>query len=180
MIVKDEKKENLIDELVDVCQRITELETPRAEVVASGKTFDRSLEKIEAAKQEWESTVDSLANLVCLLDEEGRVTRANKTIENWNLAQVTDVKGTDIHQLLHPNCSDDACYMTSTWPQLWQELLKGKPGEFEVEDKILRRHLRIQVRPTLIKKLKTAETQLALSLPSSTIYRHKRRLRRFW
>ena len=48
---------------------------------------------VERAKQEWEATLDSLDHLVCLLDAQGRVVRANRTIERWQLASVVAVGG---------------------------------------------------------------------------------------
>ena len=48
------------------------------------------LKKVERAKQEWESTADSLPELVCLVDDRGRIIRANRTVETWNLARVVD------------------------------------------------------------------------------------------
>ena len=37
--------------------------------------------KVEQAKQEWEATLDVLPQLICLIDEDGKLLRANRTIE---------------------------------------------------------------------------------------------------
>ena len=56
---------------------------------------------IARAKFEWETTVDVLSDLICLLDSAGRVTRVNRVVERWNLGSVTGVLGRDLHGLLH-------------------------------------------------------------------------------
>jgi two-component system phosphate regulon sensor histidine kinase PhoR len=105
------------------------------------------LEKIERAKQEWESTADSLPELVCLVDDRGRIIRANRTVETWGLAQVVDVKGWTVHELLHPDCTDSSCYLNSFWKGAWEEALQGRPAQCEAYDEFLKRHVLVQVQP---------------------------------
>ena len=105
------------------------------------------LGKIERAKQEWESTADSLPELVCLVDDRGRVIRANRTVETWNLGRVVDVKGREFHELLHPGCADPSCYLHSFWKQAREEAIRGQPAQCEAYDEFLKRHVLIQVRP---------------------------------
>jgi PAS domain S-box-containing protein len=104
-------------------------------------------DQIERAKQEWEITVDSLPQLVCLLDDGGLVLRANRCVENWGLSPVTEVEGLALHNLLHKDCPDPGCYFQTSWHQAWQEVTAGRAAEFEVEDRPLDRWLRFQVRP---------------------------------
>ncbi len=111
------------------------------------------LEQIEQAKQEWEVTADALPQIVCLLDEHRRVLRANRGVERWGLARVVDVKGREVHDLLHPGCTDPACYLETFLGQAWGELANARPAECEAEDGLLKRHLHIQVRPISIQKL---------------------------
>lgn len=106
-----------------------------------------SLALIEQAKQEWESTVDSLPEFIALLDRQGAIRRANRTVEQWGLAQVIEVKGQGLHELFHPDCHDVLCYLRDFWDRAWQELAQGRPAECEAEDKILQRHLHFQIRP---------------------------------
>jgi PAS domain-containing protein len=118
--VKDEdktKEEHLIDELVELRQRIAELEALEAERKRAEEALKKSLKQIERAKQEWESTADSLSTLICLLDDRGRVLRANRTVEHWNLERVVSVKGQGMHELLHRGCTDPACYLEAFWPR---------------------------------------------------------------
>ena len=106
------------------------------------------LNQIERAKQEWEVTIDSLPQLVCLLDERGRILRVNRTVEDWGLSPVTEVKGRDLHHLLHKDCSDPGCYFETYWLLERQDVTEGQAAEFEVEDLLLNRWLRFQVRST--------------------------------
>lgn len=111
--------------------------------------LQETLQQIELAKQEWEASIDSLSQLVCLLDGQGQVLRANRTIARWGLSRVTSVKGINIHELLHPDCNDPQCYLRTFWAQSWKRLVQGYSAETEAEDKILKRHLLIQVRPVI-------------------------------
>ncbi|MGB9149759.1 MAG: hypothetical protein WCB36_05880, partial [Burkholderiales bacterium] len=43
---------------------------------------------IAQAKLEWESTADSLPQMVFLLDEKTNVIRANRTVERWGVGRV--------------------------------------------------------------------------------------------
>ncbi|MEW5956149.1 MAG: GAF domain-containing protein [Chloroflexota bacterium] len=113
------------------------------------QALQETLQQIELAKQEWEATIDSLSQLVCLLDGQGQVLRANRTIARWGLSRVTTVKGMNIHELLHPHCADPNCYLKTFWAQSWKRLVQGYSAETEAEDKILQRHVLIQVRPVI-------------------------------
>ena len=50
-------------------------------------------ESLSQIKQEWESTADLLSEFICLLDDPQRIMRANRTVENWDFGQVTNVRG---------------------------------------------------------------------------------------
>ena len=102
------------------------------------ETVQQNLLEIEQAKQEWEATLDSFSELICLLDEQGRVVRANLTVERWDLAKVTEVKGRDFSKLLG---------MGQPWSRAWSTVQQGQSFEFEYEDPILKRPLHVQVRP---------------------------------
>jgi two-component system NtrC family sensor kinase len=105
------------------------------------------LGKIERAKQEWESTADSLPEFICLVDHRGHIRRANRTVETWNLARVVDVKGLRVHELLHPGCASSSCYFASFWAEAWQEAIQGKPARCEAYDEALQRHVLVEVQP---------------------------------
>ncbi|GIK43569.1 MAG: PAS domain-containing protein [Chloroflexi bacterium] len=123
--------------------------------------LEDSLRQIEQAKQEWEATVDSLPQLVCLLDRERQIIRANRTVENWNLAPVTMVKGRELHQLLHPDCLRPACYLATFLKAAWPNLMEGRSAETEAEDTYLGRYFYLQARPVLAKTGQKSEASFA-------------------
>lgn len=116
------------------------------------KSLEESLMLISQAKQEWESTVDSLPQLICLIDDQGYILRANQTVERWNLGQPGNVKRRKIHELFHPHCTDPDCYLRNIWWRARETPANGRPFEYEVEDKVLERHFSIQVQPILSKQ----------------------------
>jgi PAS domain S-box-containing protein len=59
-----------------------------------------SHEQVLRAKQEWQGSVDVLAQLICLVDADGRVLRANRALEGFGLGTVKDVTGTGFMALL--------------------------------------------------------------------------------
>lgn len=99
---------------------------------------------VEQAKQEWEATIDSLPQLVCLLDIEGRILRANRTLERWGLGQVTSANGEVMHDLLHPECGGESCIVTDflNQSQAQQTML-----EIEAYDSRLGRHFQMRAQP---------------------------------
>jgi two-component system cell cycle sensor histidine kinase/response regulator CckA len=109
--------------------------------------LQESLRLIGRAKREWESSIDSLPDLICLVDDQGHILRTNRTVERWNLGQVANLRGKRIHEFFHPGCTDPACYLEVFWSLAWDELNYGRSTECEVKDRVLERHLHIQVRP---------------------------------
>ena len=109
--------------------------------------LQQSLSQIERAKREWEITADSLSSVICLLDRQGRVLRVNRTIEQWSLAEVLNVKGQSVHDVLHPACADPTCYLNAFLAHAWEEVSMGISIGCEEFDPRLKRHVRIQVRP---------------------------------
>ena len=117
--------------------------------VSAEERLQESLMLIGRAKREWESTADSLPQLICLMDNRGYILRANRTLERWNLGQVLNVKGQKIHELVHPRCTDPDCFLRNFWQQAWGKLACGGTTELEVEDRVMERYLLIQVQPIL-------------------------------
>jgi len=119
--------------------------------------LEENMMLIGRAKREWEATVDSISHLICLVDERGHILRSNRTVEQWNLGQVTSVKGKGVHELLHPECSDPACYLKAFLKHAWEKLKYSKSAECEVNDRIIERYLHIQIQPILPKVYKKGE-----------------------
>ena len=122
------------------------------------REVQQSLYQIERAKQEWEITADSLSSVICLLDRQGRVLRVNRTIEQWSLAEVLNVKGQNVHELLHPACADSSCYLNAFLAHAWDEVSMGISIGCEEFDPHLERHVRIQFRPIFSNSAKLDDT----------------------
>lgn len=103
--------------------------------------------KVERAKQEWEATADALPELICLVDDQGRIVRANRTVERWGLGLVTRVSGMDFHALLHPACLNPTCYLKQFLDQARQKVRLPERAELEAYDAALGRHIQISVHP---------------------------------
>jgi PAS domain S-box-containing protein len=116
-----------------------------------------SLMLIGRAKREWESTVDSLPQCIFLLDQQGKVLRTNRTIEKWKIGQVKQVKGKEVHELIHPNCMDSTCYFKNFWSHAWEGVINGKSSEHETEDPSMNRYLRFHIQPITTQTIRKGE-----------------------
>lgn len=105
-------------------------------------------EKIRQAKQEWESAVDSMPQLICVLDSHGRIIRVNRSTEYWGLGGVAEVRGRSLHSLLHPACVQASCSLRDFWPLACAELDQGRRALYAADDVTLERHIEIMVRPS--------------------------------
>ena len=111
------------------------------------RQLKETFERVERAKKEWEATVDAMPDLVCLIDEQGRVLRANRAVESWQLSSVLNVKGVPLHELLHPGCVDPVCPIGAFLSDAANKSLRGESNFWEGQDDILERHLSIRARP---------------------------------
>jgi len=117
------------------------LEVPETRPIKRKKDYHQAIQ----AKYEWEATVDALPELICLLDIDFKIIRANKTLEHWKLGRVDQVAGRSIHGLLHPGCSDSHCQITRVIENIRHYLPDRNEVEFEVADAPSNRVLRIHV-----------------------------------
>ncbi len=125
-------------------------------------TLIDSFAKVERAKQEWESTVDSLPELICVVDENDRIIRANQTVKTWGLGSVTNIQGHDFHSLIHPVCAKP-CPLETFLQQTKQESGQNSIVESEIYDPLLQRFIQMRSKPILMKK-DTAETYRVIIL----------------
>lgn len=103
--------------------------------------------KVERAKQQWESTVDALPELICMVDGEQKIVRANRTLERWQLGDVKGVAGRDFHSVVHPDCDDPGCYLFNLLVTAGPPAA-GEPAlEMEAYDPHLERHIRVEMCP---------------------------------
>jgi signal transduction histidine kinase len=115
---------------------------------------------IARAKHEWERTIDSVPEVVCLVDQDGAIVRINRTVERWGLSDVRNARGVDIHTLFHKNCAMEQCAFrdavsldTKIWPS-------GSHRESTFRDDALRRTLTVHTK--LIDALPVTPDQSAL------------------
>jgi signal transduction histidine kinase len=122
------------------------------------ESLERTFQQVERAKQEWESAVDSLTELICVVDGRGHIIRTNRTVEAWNLGQVVSVKDQSLHELLHPVCTSQECVLGSFLFNALQKAFIDRPSEIEIDDSILGRHLQVKVRPVVAKTTPAVRT----------------------
>jgi PAS domain S-box-containing protein len=70
-----------------------------------------NMQTLERVNRQWQSAVDAMPQLICLVDGDWRVIRANRAVERWKLGAVEAVRGRCLHDVLHPACGDSACYL---------------------------------------------------------------------
>src|ERR1700743_768681 len=102
---------------------------------------------IAQAKQDWESTADSLPHVICLLDEQRRAIRVNRGIETWHLGHVNHVLGRDMPDLLHPGGWESDCTLRALLYDAWERAQNGASAEFETFDSHLQRNISVALRP---------------------------------
>ena len=93
-----------------------------------------NMRQVIQAKHQWESTLDALPQLMCLIDENGHVIRTNRTLETWGLGDVTSVRGKQVHDVIHPGCNDWGCTLKKKCEDLWQQLVDADFAECEHHD----------------------------------------------
>jgi prepilin-type N-terminal cleavage/methylation domain-containing protein len=101
---------------------------------------------IARAKQEWECTVDALAQVVCVVDGNCNIVRANRAIESWGLGGVREVQGRNLHNLLHPQCDACECELSHRLDEAWGVLRASGGANFELHDATLGRVLNATLR----------------------------------
>jgi PAS domain S-box-containing protein len=106
-----------------------------------------NMKTLEKAKQQWESAADSMPQFICLLDRDGRVIRANRTVERWKLGiAIEDVGGLYLHDVLHRDCDNSRCYLRRFGERAAVALGKGRRANCDAWDPILKRHFLIRAR----------------------------------
>ncbi len=109
-----------------------------------GNDGNNTMNDIVIAKHQLEAVIDRLPQLICLLDRDGRILRANRTIERWGICGVAEVRGRRAHEVLHPDCDDDGCALGKILDRI---VAAGEERGQEAEecfDARLLRHLSLQ------------------------------------
>jgi signal transduction histidine kinase len=174
----------LTDKLASVtCDEQTELAralftSEAAVAVPRTEPLEQVFDKVERAKQEWEATVDTLTELVCLIDECGCIIRANSTIEQWQLGDVARVRGVNLHTLLHPNCSSLFCPLYHSLLQV-RNAVAGHAETIEMNDMILGRQLHILMRPVISSKASLSNAAVVVFRDITAQKQNEEALRRY-
>jgi PAS domain S-box-containing protein len=105
------------------------------------------IQALEKVKQQWQSVADSMPQLLCLLNSEGRLLHINRTVERWGLGNVASVKGRELHDILHRGCADPDCYYQRFWRDTTPARLEGRGVVHKVFDPVLDRYFSIRVQP---------------------------------
>jgi PAS domain S-box-containing protein len=107
--------------------------------------FDHNPELVEMIKKEWELAIDSLEEMLFLVNSHGDVIRANRAIEKWKLGAVGAVGGKKFHDLIHRGCRDKNCYLKKFNSTIMEVVMNGKPFEHQFFDAHLKKQLSYQV-----------------------------------
>lgn len=118
-----------------------------ARIVQMQKELREARNAIERVKQEWEATADGIVQLICLLDRDGRVLRANRTAENWGLAWMKDVHGQYLHDLLRSVYPDFADQFQQQWGDIQVRIADGYEYEFVADDFKFGHHFQVHLEP---------------------------------
>jgi signal transduction histidine kinase len=103
-----------------------------------------NMQTLARIKQQWQLAVDSMPQLICLVDSGGRVVRANRTVERWKLGTVQAVRGLYLHDVLHKACSDPACYLRLIVQRAAAASAEDRRAECNAWDPILKRNFVIR------------------------------------
>jgi PAS domain S-box-containing protein len=114
-------------------------------IVASSLEQISAMLRIVQVKRQCESTMDTLPQLVALLDTHGHVIRTNLTLEKWNLGKVDAIQGVNLHEMLHPSCEDWDCKLRSLYVQMSQQLGSDQHGEYVFYDHKMDRYLQFRL-----------------------------------
>jgi signal transduction histidine kinase len=143
---------------------------------AGGDSRLQTLASIHCAKLEWERSVDTLPDIVGLLDHNLRVLRISRAVERWQLGAVRDAIGRDLHSVLHPNCMDKECPLAVCIEAGAARLDNALPATFELKDTrlarglivTLTRHMELNRSRTLQTSVRTVFTVGDVSLLRAT------------
>jgi len=115
------------------------------EFVLRRREYARRLKQVRSAKVAWEGTVDALPQIVCVLDQEGTVSRVNRAIEVWGLGSVRSAAFRTLHELLHPGCVSAECGLAKRLAIALPRTARSEGLQFEYADPVFGRDLRIKI-----------------------------------
>ncbi len=116
-------------------------------IITMENALKRATEQVTAAKHEWEATADAIGQVVCLVDREGRVIRANRTIQDWGLSGIDAASGQYLHDVFGTAYGDFAAQLAGAW-EIAQQRVEGEIGfEFIGDDHASGSHFHVNIEP---------------------------------
>jgi adenylate cyclase len=116
-------------------------------IIQTQEALLQSQRVIQQAKQEWEATTDAVTQLICLLDRDGRIRRANQTYESWGLGWASQASGVYLHVALSHVYTDFGRFFEQHWSFV-QKRLDAKLGyELNAEDETFGHYFSLHFEP---------------------------------
>ena len=100
-----------------------------------------TLAAVHRAKLEWEHTVDTLPEIVGLLDQRGRIVRVSRAVERWQVNSVHGAIGEDLHALLHRDCTEPTCQLAAALATATRQSQRERMISFEATDPLMKRDI---------------------------------------
>lgn len=116
-------------------------------IVENHNAIEEAKRTIEQAKQEWEATADAINQLVCLVNENGQIMRANQTIEQWKLAPLSNIRHQYLYTVIANGYDDFAAQLEGIWGFVQQRIYNGLGFEFMGDDLSTGHHFHVQIEP---------------------------------
>lgn len=129
--------------------------------------------RVIQAKMEWQSSVDVMGQIICLVNRDGSILRANKALEHFGLAKVTTVQGQSIVELLDALISCTSSGSRSElaqniwrkphkdhWNRRWKKMAERGMADWQEENLITRQCLKVTMRPCELKAIEGLESSL--------------------
>ena len=115
----------------------------------------------------WTLAVDSMDEMLFLVDEDGKVLAANRAVGRWGVCEVENAVNQPFHKVVHRSCGDKNCYLKVFWKRFKRLAEKQSKVEQENEDRYLGKGLYLcfellkPVRKAFIEKSKQPFAMLA-------------------
>jgi PAS domain S-box-containing protein len=96
--------------------------------------------RLEQAAQEWRTTFDSITDMVCILDNDFRITRVNMAYANMLKKEPQELLGKVCYELINRDCPHQDCPHQKT-------IQTGKPARAEFFDSTLGAYIEVSTSP---------------------------------
>jgi signal transduction histidine kinase len=112
--------------------------------------------------------------VVVLLDEGARVLSVNTGLAGNGFLGLTEDEQVELHHQLHPSCNGD-CHFGDLWKRAWTSLANTDSVEWEVDDPVLGKLLRLNLaRPPTSKDVENDRRRRYALLTVTDITKHRR------